>query len=129
MDFFINSYIWEKSDTSRQLFLTTSQTSFFLTIISGHGLIDWVAWWMSTVLSISYTFLWKRWRWCYRIVYVNNMIVTGSNIGEIERLCSYVVKEFEMEDMRNLKYFLDIEVSCSTEGLSLLMEVCLRSLN
>lgn len=39
------------------------------------------------------------------------MIVIGSNAGEIERLSSYLANNFEMKDLRNLKYFLGIEIS------------------
>lgn len=49
------------------------------------------------------------------LVYIDdmiiNMIVIGSITSEIEKLCSYLVKEFEMKDLKNLKYFLGIQVS------------------
>lgn len=50
------------------------------------------------------------------------MIVTGSNgsnTNEIEKLCSYLVKKFEMKDLGHLKYFLEIEVSRSKQWLFL----------
>lgn len=47
----------------------------------------------------------------YFLVYVDDMIITGNNASEIERLRSYLIKEFKMKDLRNLKYFLGIEVS------------------
>lgn len=53
------------------------------------------------------------------IVYVDDMIVTGSNNNEIEKLRSYLSKEFEMKDLGALKYFLGIEVSRSKHGLFL----------
>lgn len=62
------------------------------------------------------------------LIYVDNMFVTCNNISEIEILYSYVSKEFEMKDLRNLRYFLGIEVSHSKQGLfSLSEEVFLRS--
>ncbi|XP_059650411.1 uncharacterized mitochondrial protein AtMg00810-like [Cornus florida] len=45
------------------------------------------------------------------IVYMDDMIVIGSNTNEIEKLRSYLAKEFEMKDLGVLKYFLGIEVS------------------
>ena len=51
------------------------------------------------------------------IVYVDDMIVKGSNSTKIKKLRSYLVKEFEMKDLSALKYFLGIEVSRSKQGL------------
>lgn len=53
------------------------------------------------------------------IVYVDDMIVTGSNPSEIEKLRSHLTKEFEMKDLGTLKYFLGIEVSRSQQELIL----------
>ena len=39
------------------------------------------------------------------IVYVDDMIVIGSNSTKIEKLQSYLAKEFEMKDLGALKYF------------------------
>lgn len=53
------------------------------------------------------------------IVYVDGMIVIGSNLYEIEELQYFLAKEFEMKDLGALKYFLGIEVSQSKHGLFL----------
>ncbi|KAJ4706604.1 Retrovirus-related Pol polyprotein from transposon TNT 1-94 [Melia azedarach] len=53
------------------------------------------------------------------IVYVDDMIVTGSSPKEIEKLQNYLAKDFEMKDLGTLKYFLGIEVSRSKQGLFL----------
>ncbi|KAI9201572.1 hypothetical protein LWI28_025463 [Acer negundo] len=53
------------------------------------------------------------------IVYVDDMIVTGTNISEIEKLQCRLAKEFEMKDLGALKYFLGIEVSRSKQGIFL----------
>ena len=45
------------------------------------------------------------------IVYVDDMIVTRNDIEEIKALKEYLSKEFEMKDLRSLKYFLGIEMS------------------
>lgn len=44
------------------------------------------------------------------------MIVTGINTHKMERLRSYLAKEFEMKNLGNLKHFLGIEVSRSNQG-------------
>ena len=53
------------------------------------------------------------------IVYVDNMIVTGSKFTKIEKLWSYLAKEFEMKHLGALKCFVGIEVSRSKQGLFL----------
>ncbi|KAI9178342.1 hypothetical protein LWI28_025344 [Acer negundo] len=53
------------------------------------------------------------------IVYVDEMIVTGINISEIEKLQCRLAKEFEMKDLGALKYFLGIEVSRSKQEIFL----------
>ena len=53
------------------------------------------------------------------IVYVDDMIVTGSNSTKIEKLQSYLAKEFEMKDLGPLKYFLGIKVSRTKQRLFL----------
>lgn len=45
------------------------------------------------------------------VIFVDDMIVTGSNPSEIEKLQNYLSKEFEMKDLEDVKYFLGIEVS------------------
>ena len=47
------------------------------------------------------------------IVYVDDMIVTGSKPKEVEKLQSHLTKEFEMKDFGTLKYFLGMDVSHS----------------
>lgn len=39
------------------------------------------------------------------IVYVNDIIVIGDNIVEIERLKKKLAKELDIKDLRRLKYF------------------------
>ena len=53
------------------------------------------------------------------IVYVDDMIITGNSLKEVEKLQSHLAKEFEMTGLGTLKYFLGIEVSLSKHGLFL----------
>jgi len=51
------------------------------------------------------------------IIYVDDMIITGSDIEEITQLKNNLFREFEMKDLGGLKYFLGIEVLCSNKGI------------
>ncbi|KAG6489982.1 hypothetical protein ZIOFF_051264 [Zingiber officinale] len=51
------------------------------------------------------------------LVYVDDMIVTGDDEVEIQALKSKLTSEFEIKDLRSLKYFLGIEVARSKKGI------------
>ena len=51
------------------------------------------------------------------IVYVDDIIITESNEIEIRRLKGVLSIEFEVKDLRKLKYFLGMEVTRSKEGI------------
>jgi hypothetical protein len=53
------------------------------------------------------------------IVYVDDIIITGSDDHEIGRLKVNLAKEFEVKDLGQLRYFLGIEVSRSAKGIYL----------
>ncbi|KAA0048512.1 Retrovirus-related Pol polyprotein from transposon 297 family [Cucumis melo var. makuwa] len=53
------------------------------------------------------------------IVYVNDIVLTGDDQTEISQLRQRTSDEFEIKDLRNLKYFLGIEVAKSKEGISM----------
>lgn len=50
---------------------------------------------------------------------MDDMIVTGDDIVEITKLKTYLASKFDMKDLGGLKYFLDIEVSRSKQGIFL----------
>lgn len=52
------------------------------------------------------------------IVYVDDIILTGDHNEEIQKLKSFLAKEFEIKDLGNLKYFLGMEVARSKRGIS-----------
>ena len=52
------------------------------------------------------------------IVYVDDIILTGDNLVEIERLKKVLATEFEVKDLGELRYFLGMEVARSKKGIS-----------
>ena len=52
-------------------------------------------------------------------VYVDDIIITGDDEGEIARLKKCLSKAFEVKDLGRLKYFLGIEVARSAKGIAL----------
>ncbi|KAL3520398.1 hypothetical protein ACH5RR_018547 [Cinchona calisaya] len=51
------------------------------------------------------------------IVYVDDIILTGDDTAEMERLKSKLASEFEIKDLGSLKYFLGMEVARSKRGI------------
>ena len=51
------------------------------------------------------------------IVYVDDIIVTGDDLQEIENLKKQLKTEFEVKDLGVMRYFLGMEVAWSKEGL------------
>lgn len=52
------------------------------------------------------------------IVYVDNIILIGDHIEEIQRLKVLLAKEFETKDLGTLKYFLGMEVARLKRAIS-----------
>ncbi|KAK2993290.1 hypothetical protein RJ640_022129 [Escallonia rubra] len=53
------------------------------------------------------------------IVYVNDIILTGDDYEEMNRLKTILTKEFEIKDLGKLKYFLGMKVAHSNKGISI----------
>jgi hypothetical protein len=51
------------------------------------------------------------------IVYVDDIVLTGNDDGEIQNLRHYLANKFELKDLGSLKYFLGIEVARSKHGI------------
>src|SRR3954466_10651482 len=52
-------------------------------------------------------------------VYVDDIVITGDDAEEIQRLKNRLRKEFEVKDLGQLKYFLGIEIARSPRGIVL----------
>lgn len=50
------------------------------------------------------------------IVYVDDIILIGDGIGELERLKNYLANDFEIKELGMLKYFLGMEFASSKDG-------------
>nr|CAN68286.1 hypothetical protein VITISV_017015 [Vitis vinifera] len=53
------------------------------------------------------------------IVYVDDIILTGDNIREVETLKKVLTTEFEVKDLCQMGYFLGMEVARSIRGISI----------
>ena len=51
------------------------------------------------------------------VIYVDDMVITGNNAKEIDKLKRQLFHEVEMKDLENLKYFIGIEVLKSSKGI------------
>ncbi|RVX05870.1 Retrovirus-related Pol polyprotein from transposon RE1 [Vitis vinifera] len=55
----------------------------------------------------------------YLLLYVDDMVITGSNSAMVQTLITQLSKEFSMKDLGDLHYFLDVEVQANEKGLFL----------
>ncbi|CAH9105932.1 unnamed protein product, partial [Cuscuta epithymum] len=51
------------------------------------------------------------------IVYVDDIVLTGDDQGELAALKNFLAQQFEIKDLGNLKYFLGMEVARSQKGI------------
>ncbi|KAL5831145.1 hypothetical protein ACOSQ4_016499 [Xanthoceras sorbifolium] len=51
------------------------------------------------------------------LIYVDDILLTGNDLHEMERLKRFLLKRFRIKDLGNLKYFLGIEFSRSRKGI------------
>ena len=51
------------------------------------------------------------------LLYVDDLVITGADLGEINRVKLQLATSFDMKDLGDLRYFLKIEVICTPEGI------------
>ena len=51
------------------------------------------------------------------LVYVDDLLITGSNLNLIQQVRKYLQYKFKMKDLGELKYFLGIEFSRNVDGI------------
>jgi hypothetical protein len=72
----------------------------------------------ATSKSDSSLFLWKtRLGPISILLYVDDLVITGADLGEINRVKREVAVSFEMKDLGDLHYFLWMEVIRTPEGI------------
>ena len=50
-------------------------------------------------------------------IYVDDLIVGGDHVADVEHVKSLLKKEFDMKDLGELRYFLGIEIIHTEEGI------------
>ena len=53
------------------------------------------------------------------LIYVEDMVITGSNVATISDLKQYLSAQFHMKDLGHLSYFLGLQVSSTVEAIFL----------
>ena len=53
----------------------------------------------------------------YLVVYVDDIVITGSDQDGIQRLKQHLFNHFHTKDLSKLKYFMGIEVAQSSSGV------------
>ncbi|GKD44991.1 ribonuclease H-like domain-containing protein, partial [Tanacetum coccineum] len=53
------------------------------------------------------------------LAYVDDIIITGNNLSEIEKFKLFLKSKFQIKDLRKLKYFLGIEILNNKDGICL----------
>ena len=55
----------------------------------------------------------------YLVVYVDDIVITGSDQNDIQKLKQHLFTHFQTKDLGKLKYFLGIEIAQSNSGVVL----------
>ena len=53
------------------------------------------------------------------LVYVDDILITSNDLDSINQLKAFMNKQIKLKDLRNLRYFLGLEVARSKDGISL----------
>ena len=82
----------------------------------------------ATSRSDSSLFIWKgRLGPVSILLYVDDLVITGANLGEIDRVKLQLAASFDMKDLGDLHYFLGIEVIRTPEGILISQQHYVRS--
>nr|KYP63573.1 hypothetical protein KK1_018152 [Cajanus cajan] len=53
------------------------------------------------------------------LIYVDDILLVGNSLNEIEEIKRRLDKEFSIKDLGNARYFLGMEIARSNEGIQL----------
>lgn len=53
------------------------------------------------------------------LFYVYDIVIASNNMEEIQKLKGFLNEKFKLKDLRQLKYFLGLEIAVSKQGISL----------
>lgn len=62
------------------------------------------------------------------LIYVDDIIITGSSLSSVDALISSLQSEFKLKDLRNLSYFFGIHIQRTAKGLHLNQAKCILDL-
>lgn len=62
------------------------------------------------------------------LIYVDDIIVTGSNNAEIQKVLELLHRQFPLEDLGELSYFLAIQVTRLRDSLHMYQEKYVKEL-
>ena len=72
----------------------------------------------ATFKSDSSLFVWQgRLGPVSTLLYVDDLVIAGADLGEIDRVKLQLAASFDMKELGNLHYFLGIEVIHTPEGI------------
>ena len=58
------------------------------------------------------------------LIYVDDILLTGNDLTEIQRVKDCLLQQFRIKDLGDLKYFLGIEFSFQSWYLHVLKKIC-----
>ncbi|RVW95141.1 Retrovirus-related Pol polyprotein from transposon RE2 [Vitis vinifera] len=69
--------------------------------------------------DLARKFIWSNLLCIYLVVYVDDIVITGSDQDGIQKLKQHLFTHFQTKDLGKLKYFLGIEIAQSSSGVVL----------
>jgi hypothetical protein len=78
----------------------------------------------------DHTIFYRHFGWWITILamYVDDIIITGDEVVEIRHLKDNLSKQFEVKDLGQLRYFLDLDIARSPKGILLSQRKCVLDL-
>ena len=65
-------------------------------------------------------------RQLFIIIYVDDLLIGGEHIANINNITVFLYNKFEMKDIKELHYFLGIEVIWNPDGIMISRRLCIK---